>query len=135
MDTEVFKKVPKAYYVVAAMAAIVIGILFFGGGKKALSTLDQTTIEFKLKSYEEVLNEENQVDVVLISSKSFKAKIAIDPINISNYDGLISSLKQENAEIKVSIQNSDKSLLQDDEIIATDSIWVNGIEYFDNSKE
>ncbi len=134
MDTEIFKKIPKVYYIVAAMAVIVIGILFFGGGKEALSSLDQTTIEFKLKSNEVVLNEEDQVDYVLLSSQSFKARIAIDPVNIINYEGFISSLKQDNPNIKVIIQNSDKDLLQEDEIIESESIWVNGIEYFDNSK-
>ncbi len=129
MDAEIFKKIPKVYYIVVAMAIIVFGILFFGGGKKALSALDQTTIEFQLKSSEEVMNEDKQVDNVLLTSKDFKARITIDPVNIANYDSFIAAVKEPNANIKITIQNSDKKLLQDDEIIETEAISVNGVDF------
>lgn len=135
MNTETFKNIPKAYYIVAGMALIVIGILIFGGGKNALSSLDKTTVEFKLKSSEEIVNEDKQVDNVLITSKDFKAKISVDPVNVINYDSFISALKEPNAEIKISIQNSDKKLLQDDEIIETENIWVNGVDYSAQEKK
>lgn len=75
------------------------------------------------------MNEDKQVDNVLLTSKDFKARITIDPVNIANYDSFIAAVKEPNANIKITIQNSDKKLLQDDEIIETEAISVNGVDF------
>lgn len=129
MNIEKLKQIPKQYYVIAIMAIIVFGILIFGGGSEALQQKDLTSIEFKLSGFEELIDEDGQNESITLTTTDFKAKISIDPVDINNYDGFISALKDGKPEVKAKIMTDDRELLTQDEIIQAYQIEVNGISF------
>ena len=115
---EKLRSMPKAYIVVILMAVVVLFLMIFGGGTETLNGDGDESgkknsyeeVSFSVKSWEEYTNEDGFPESLIIHSNEFPADFEVDPMKVSDYEAMVSSIEV-NSKLTAKIVKADKKNL------------------------